>query len=97
MPTTQDSPRLLRRSPRETVRVDGPLKSERRAQYTSAFHFPGLLYAVPGGATIANGSSLSSNTAAAGKMPGVIRDSSWRQHWKDFFRSTVQPNFRRDL
>ncbi len=40
---------------RDTVRVDGPLKVSGRAQYTSDFHFPGMLYAVPVGATIANG------------------------------------------
>ena len=54
MPTTQQSPTA---SPigRDTPRVDGPQKVSGRAQYTSDFHFPGLLYAVPVGATIANG------------------------------------------
>ena len=39
---------------RDTVRVDGPRKVTGVAQYTSDFHFPGMLYAVPVGATIAN-------------------------------------------
>ena len=40
---------------RDTVRVDGPQKVTGVAQYTSDFHFPGMLYAVPVGATIAKG------------------------------------------
>ena len=39
----------------DTPRVDGPLKVTGGAQYTSDFHFPGMLYAVPVEATIANG------------------------------------------
>src|SRR5690349_14593386 len=56
---------------RDTVRVDGPLKVTGLAQYTSDFHFPGMLYAVPVGATIANGRVEKLDTAAAEKMPGV--------------------------
>src|SRR5436190_17593749 len=56
---------------RSTPRVDGPLKVSGRAQYTSDFHFPGMLYAVPVGATIANGRVVKLDTAAAEKMPGV--------------------------
>ena len=91
MPTTQDSTTA---SPigRETVRVDGPLKVSGRAQYTSDFHFPGLLYAVPVGATIANGKLTELDTAAAGKMPGVIAILH-RGNIGKIFRSTVQPNF----
>ena len=37
-------------------RVDGPLKVTGTAQYASDHHLPGMLYAVPVGATIANGS-----------------------------------------
>ena len=40
---------------RDTPRVDGPRKVTGLAQYTSDFHFPGTLYAVPVEATIANG------------------------------------------
>ena len=56
---------------RDTPRVDGPLKVTGQAQYTSDFHFPGLLYAVPVEATIANGRIAELDTAAAEKMPGV--------------------------
>src|SRR5436853_1428171 len=70
MPTTQEIPAT---SPigRKTPRVDGPLKVTGTAQYTSDFHFPGMLYAVPVEATIANGKIQKLDTAAAEKMPGV--------------------------
>src|SRR5205814_7527203 len=70
MPTTQEIPAT---SPigRKTPRVDGPLKVTGTAQYTSDFHFPGLLYAVPVEATIANGKIQKLDTTAAEKMPGV--------------------------
>ena len=70
MPTTQETPAT---SPigRETPRVDGPLKVSGVAQYASDFHFPGMLYAVPVEATIANGRVVKLDTAAAEKMPGV--------------------------
>jgi xanthine dehydrogenase YagR molybdenum-binding subunit len=56
---------------RDTPRVDGPSKVTGKAQYTSDFHFPGMLYAVPVEATIANGRVVKLDTAAAEKMPGV--------------------------
>src|SRR4030095_7731638 len=56
---------------RSTPRVDGPLKVTGKAQYTSDFHFPGMLYAVPVEATIANGRIRQLDTSAAEKMPGV--------------------------
>src|SRR5437868_11807161 len=70
MPTTQETTTT---SPigRKTPRVDGPLKVTGTAQYTSDFHFPGMLYAVPIEATIANGKIQKLDTAAAEKMPGV--------------------------
>src|SRR5438874_3775998 len=70
MATTQETPTA---SPigRKTPRVDGPLKVSGVAQYASDFHFPGLLYAVPVEATIANGKIQKLDTAAAEKMPGV--------------------------
>jgi xanthine dehydrogenase YagR molybdenum-binding subunit len=70
MPTTQETPTT---SPigRKTPRVDGPLKVSGTAQYASDFHFPGMLYAVPVEATIANGRVEKLDTAAAEKMPGV--------------------------
>src|SRR5207245_2393916 len=70
MPTTQEIPPT---SPigRKTPRVDGPLKVTGTAQYTSDFHFPGMLYAVPVEATIANGKIQKLDPTAAEKMPGV--------------------------
>jgi xanthine dehydrogenase YagR molybdenum-binding subunit len=70
MPTPQETPTI---SPigRDTPRVDGPQKVTGTARYTSDFHFPGLLYAVPVEATIANGRVVKIDTAAAEKMPGV--------------------------
>jgi xanthine dehydrogenase YagR molybdenum-binding subunit len=56
---------------RDTPRVDGPLKVTGKAQYTSDFHFPEMLYAVPVEATIANGRIVKLDTAAAEKIPGV--------------------------
>src|SRR2546421_12552050 len=52
-------------------RIDGPFKVSGTAMYTSDFHFPDLLYAVPVEATIANGKIQKLDTAAAEKMPGV--------------------------
>jgi xanthine dehydrogenase YagR molybdenum-binding subunit len=77
---------------RSTPRIDGPLKVSGRAQYTSDFHFPGMLYAVPVGATIAHGKIVELDTAAAEKMPGV-RAILHRENIGKIFRSTVQPNF----
>src|SRR5499425_233879 len=70
MPTT---PETTAASPvgRATPRVDGPKKVTGTAQYTSDFHFPGQLYAVPVEATIAKGKIVKLDTAAAEKMPGV--------------------------
>src|SRR5438270_12852284 len=56
---------------RKTPRVDGPLKVSGVAQYSSDFHFPGQLYAVPVEATIAKGRVVKLDTALAEKMPGV--------------------------
>ena len=70
MPTTQER---STKSPigQRTPRVDGPLKVTGQAKYTSDFHFPGLLYAVPVEATIANGSITRLDTSLAETMPGV--------------------------
>ncbi|HVQ39229.1 MAG TPA: xanthine dehydrogenase family protein molybdopterin-binding subunit [Pyrinomonadaceae bacterium] len=76
----------------DTPRVDGPSKVSGQAQYTSDFHFPGLLYAVPVAATIANGRILKLDTAAAEKMPGV-RAIFHRANIGKIFRSTVGPGF----
>src|SRR5207247_11023565 len=73
---------------RETPRVDGPLKVSGKAQYTSDFHFPGMLYAVPVEATIANGRITKLDTAAAEKMPGV-RAILHRKNIGKIFRSSA--------
>ena len=77
---------------RDTPRVDGPLKVSGQAQYASDFHFPGMLYAVPVGATIANGRVVKVDTAAAQKMPGV-RAIFHRENIGRIFRSTLGPGF----
>src|SRR5437870_10600268 len=87
MPTTQEIPTA---SPigRDTPRIDGPLKVSGTARYASDFHFPGLLYAVPVEATIANGKITKLDTAAAEKMPGV-RAIFHRKNIGKIFRSSA--------
>jgi xanthine dehydrogenase YagR molybdenum-binding subunit len=77
---------------RDTVRVDGPLKVTGRARYTSDFHFPGMLFAVPIGATIANGRIVKLDTAAAERMPGV-RAILQRGNIGKLYRSVLKPDF----
>lgn len=91
MPTTQESATV---SPvgRDTPRMDGPRKVSGVAQYTADFHFPGMLYAVPVEATIANGRVVKLDTAAAEKMPGV-RAILHRENIGKIFRSTFGPGF----
>src|SRR5580700_9858157 len=84
MQTTPETP-ITSPVGRDTPRVDGPRKVSGKAQYTSDFHFSGMLYAVPVEATIANGSLLKLDTAAAEKMPGVRAI---------FHRQTIGPIFR---
>src|SRR5216683_6339259 len=93
MATTDSS---LAASPigRDTPRVDGPRKVTGLAQYTSDFNFPGMLYAVPVEATIANGKLLTLDTSAAEKMPGV-RAVFHRANIGWIFRSTPAPGFDR--
>jgi xanthine dehydrogenase YagR molybdenum-binding subunit len=79
---------------RDTLRIDGPRKVTGLAQYTSDFIFPGMLYAVPVEATIANGKLLTLDTAAAEKMPGV-RAIFHRANIGKIFRSTPAPGFDR--
>ncbi len=88
MPTQQQSSPIGR----DTVRVDGPQKVTGIAQYTSDFHFPGMLYAVPVGATIAKGKITSLDTSAAEKMPGV-RAILHRGNIGKIFRSIPGPGF----
>src|ERR1700738_2282851 len=91
MPTTPEPPTA---SPvgRDTPRVDGPRKVSGLAQYTSDFHFPGMLYAVQVEATIANGRLIKLDTAAAEKMPGV-RAIFHRENIGKIFRSVKGPGF----
>jgi xanthine dehydrogenase YagR molybdenum-binding subunit len=91
MPPTQENPTT---SPigRGTPRVDGPLKVSGRAQYASDFRFPGMLYAVPVEATIANGRVVKLDTAVAEKMPGV-RAIFHRDNIGKIYRSVQGPGF----
>src|SRR5439155_16870893 len=73
-------------------RVDGPLKVSGVAQYASDFRFPGMLYAVPVEATIANGRVVKLDTSAAEKMPGV-RAILHRQNIGKIFRSVLELGF----
>ena len=93
MATTQQSPAT---SPigRDTLRIDGPRKVTGLAQYTSDFNFPGMLYAVPVEAVIANGKLLTLDTSAAEKMPGA-RAVFHRGNIGRIFRSTPAPGFDR--
>ena len=91
MPTTQETP-IASPIGRDTPRVDGPRKVSGMAQYTSDFHFPGMLYAVPVEATIANGRLVNLDTAAAEKMPGV-RAIFHRENIGKIFRSVPEPGF----
>jgi xanthine dehydrogenase YagR molybdenum-binding subunit len=77
---------------RATPRVDGPAKVTGTAQYTSDFHFPGLLYAVPVEATIANGRVIGLDTAPAESMRGV-RAVLHRRNIGEIFRSIPEPGF----
>ena len=69
---------------RDTPRVDGPLKVTGTAQYASDFHFPGLLYAVPVEATIANGEDHEARHRRRRKDARRPRDSSSSKHREDF-------------
>src|SRR2546428_3946056 len=77
---------------RGTPRVDGPAKVSGTAKYTSDFHFPGMLYAVPVEATIANGRVVKLDTAAAQAMRGV-RAVFHRENIGKIFRSVKEPGF----
>jgi xanthine dehydrogenase YagR molybdenum-binding subunit len=53
------------------ARIDGPLKVTGTAQYATDHSVPGMLYAVPVGATIAKGTIKAIDTSRARQMPGV--------------------------
>ena len=67
-------------------RIDGPLKVSGTAVYTSDISLPGMLYAVPVGATIASGRVKSIDATAARRMPGV-KAIYHRGNIKPFFRA----------
>src|SRR5438132_4758134 len=73
-------------------RIDGPLKVSGAAMYASDHHFPGMLYAVPVEATIANGEIRQLDTAGAEKMPGV-RAIFHRANIGKIFRSVLGQGF----
>jgi xanthine dehydrogenase YagR molybdenum-binding subunit len=75
---------------RDTPRIDGPLKVTGKAQYTSDFRFPEMLYAVPVEATIASGRVNALDTRAAEEMPGV-RAILHRENIGKIFRSELEP------
>jgi len=56
----------------ELPRIDGPLKVSGHAAYTSDHWFPGTVYAVPVGSTIANGKIRRLDAAKARAAPGVV-------------------------
>src|SRR6202049_3292250 len=94
MPATQPAP--LSVIGKAQPRVDGPLKVSGKAMYTSDHHFPGMLYAVPVCATIANGEVQKIDTSAAEKMPGV-RAIFLRNNIGRLFRASVALSFDAEL
>ncbi len=73
-------------------RVDGPLKVTGTAMYTSDHNLPGMLYAVPVCATIANGTIASLDTSRALGMPGV-KAVYTRQNIGKLFRTAPAQDF----
>jgi xanthine dehydrogenase YagR molybdenum-binding subunit len=73
-------------------RVDGPLKVTGTAIYTSDHNLPGMLYAVPVCATIANGTIASLDTSRASAMPGV-KAVYTRQNIGKLFRTAPAQGF----
>jgi xanthine dehydrogenase YagR molybdenum-binding subunit len=73
-------------------RVDGPLKVTGAAIYTSDHNLPGMLYAVPVCATIANGSIASIDSDRAQGMPGV-KAVYTRQNIGKLFRTAPAQGF----
>jgi len=74
------------------IRIDGPLKVSGLAMYATDHNFPGMLYAVPVEATIANGKIQRIDTSVAEKMPGV-RAIFHRANIGKISRSTFGPGF----
>ena len=91
MSITQETP-IVSPVGRDTPRVDGPRKVSGLVQYTSDYHFPEMLYAVPVEATIASGRVTKLDTVAAEKMPGV-RAILHRENVEKIFRSVKESGF----
>jgi xanthine dehydrogenase YagR molybdenum-binding subunit len=89
MPTTQETPTASAIG-RKTPRIDGPLKVSGVAMYASDHNFPGMLYAVPVEATIANGKIQKLDTSEAEKMLGM-RAILHRENIGKIFRSVLGP------
>jgi xanthine dehydrogenase YagR molybdenum-binding subunit len=81
---------------KEQPRIDGPLKVSGKAMYSSDHFFPGMLFAVPVCATVANGEVLGIDIRAAEKMPGV-RAIYHRANLGRIFRATVNQKFDVDM
>jgi xanthine dehydrogenase YagR molybdenum-binding subunit len=73
-------------------RVDGPLKVSGAAIYTSDHNLPGMLYAIPVCATIANGTIASIDSNRAEGMPGV-KAVYTRQNIGKLFRTAPAQDF----
>ena len=73
-------------------RVDGPLKVSGVAMYTSDHNLPGMLYAVPVCATIANGTITAIDSSRAQSMPGV-KAVYTRQNIGKLFRTAPAQDF----
>jgi xanthine dehydrogenase YagR molybdenum-binding subunit len=73
-------------------RVDGPLKVSGVAMYTSDYNFPGMLYAVPVCATIANGTVTAIDSSRAESMAGV-KAVYTRQNLGKLFRTAPAQDF----
>jgi len=73
-------------------RVDGALKVTGAAMYSSDYHLPDMLYAVPVCATIASGSIATVDTTRAQAMPGV-KALYTRQNFGKLFRTAPPAGF----
>jgi xanthine dehydrogenase YagR molybdenum-binding subunit len=77
------------------TRIDGPIKVSGQATYTSDRTLPGMLYAVPVCATIANGRITGIDVQSARGMPGV-HQVFMRSNMGPFYRSGFSLNARID-
>jgi xanthine dehydrogenase YagR molybdenum-binding subunit len=73
-------------------RVDGPLKVTGAAMYSSDYHLPGMLYAVPVCSTIASGTIASIDAERAKALPGV-KAIYTRENFGKLFRTAPPSGF----